>query len=253
VTCLIGIIVSAALTTNFGWVLFDLVDHYISSYIVIGVGLMQCISVGWLFEKETTAAVSKGHADSVKWLALIFWSGTVSMCFYANFGFKDAKEWGIIIIFLVSLIALYVSFSVSKLKFRSWYHEIVLCGVDKLAMSITSLSNEDGSRSNWMLAFELYFGICIKFINPAALLWLLCENLEADMSDPYSGQPEMMQIYSSVIVFITLALIFAPMFVCDYPEMFEHNVDLEFNADNVFALKLRGGHLPASKSMRMPH
>ena len=62
VTCLLGIIISAFFTTNFGWVLFDLVDHYISSYIVIGVGLMQCISVGWLFEKETTAAVSHGHA-----------------------------------------------------------------------------------------------------------------------------------------------------------------------------------------------
>jgi len=238
--CTLGILISALFTTNFGWVLFDLVDHYISSYIIIGVGLMQCISVGWLFEKETTAAQSQGHNDSIKWLGIIYWSGTVLMCFYANFGFKDAKYIGIIVIFVTTVIALAVSYKKSKLKFRSWYHEIVFCGVDKVSMSITSLSNDDGSRSGWMYLFEAYFGICIKFINPIALLWLLCENLEADLAAPYANQHEMMQVFSSCIVFITVALIFGPMFVCDYPEMFEHNVDNEFNADNEFALQLRG-------------
>lgn len=38
--CVMGIALSAIFTTNFGWILFDLVDHYMSSYIVIAVGLM---------------------------------------------------------------------------------------------------------------------------------------------------------------------------------------------------------------------
>lgn len=38
--CVMGIALSAVFTTNFGWVLFDLVDHYMSSYIIIAVGLM---------------------------------------------------------------------------------------------------------------------------------------------------------------------------------------------------------------------
>jgi NSS family neurotransmitter:Na+ symporter len=87
--CLVGIGLSAIFCQSFGWVLFDLVDHYISSYIVIGVALMQVISVGWYFEKESTAAVSKGHADSLKWLGFIYWICTVIICFYANFGFKE--------------------------------------------------------------------------------------------------------------------------------------------------------------------
>ena len=187
----------------------------------------------------------------MKWLGFIYWTVVILMCFYANFGFKESKFLGVLFIFLGSIVAFVVSFKVSNMKFRSWYHEIVLCGVDKLAMSITSLSQDDPTeRANWMVPFELYFGICIKFISPACLLWLLCENLEADMGDPYSGQPEKMQVYSSIIVFITIALIFGPMFICDYPELFEHNVDMEFNADNEFARKLRGGHMPASKSMK---
>jgi hypothetical protein len=35
-----GMALSAVFTTNFGWILFDLVDHYMSSYIIIAVGLM---------------------------------------------------------------------------------------------------------------------------------------------------------------------------------------------------------------------
>lgn len=115
---------------------------------------------------------------------------------------------------------------------RSWYHEIVLCGVDKISMSITSLSNADGSRSWWMIVFEGYFGVCIKFIAPIAFIWLLFGNLEADLSEAYAGQHEMMQMYSSIILFIAMLLIFVPIFACDYPEIFEHNVNIEFDADN---------------------
>jgi len=239
VVCVGGIILSAIFCTSFGWVLFDLVDHYISSYIVIGVGLMQAISVGWLFEKETTAAVSPGHAASLKWMGIIYWFFTITIAFYANFGFKDFKAAGLISIFITTCIALAVSKKVSRLPFRSWYHEIVLCGVDKVSMSITSISNEDGSRSWWMVPFEAYFGVCIKFVTPVALIWLLCENLEADLASPYAEQPELMQMYSSIIVFITIILIFGPMFVCDYPEIFDHDVNLEFMADNIYAMNLR--------------
>ena len=46
-----GIILSSLFTSNWGWVLFDTVDHYMSVYIVFSVGLMQCIAVGWIFER----------------------------------------------------------------------------------------------------------------------------------------------------------------------------------------------------------
>ena len=41
--------------TNWGWIMFDLIDHYLSDYGVILVGLLQCISVGWVFEASSTA------------------------------------------------------------------------------------------------------------------------------------------------------------------------------------------------------
>ena len=47
-----GIILSALFTSNWGWVLFDTVDHYMSNYIIYAVGFMQCIAVGWIFERQ---------------------------------------------------------------------------------------------------------------------------------------------------------------------------------------------------------
>jgi len=82
--------------------------------------------------------------------------------------------------FIISIIALYMSFKDSKMDFIVWYHEIVMCGTDKVAMSITVLQN-NGARAWWMLPFEFYFGILIKFVNPACLLFLFFEALAADL------------------------------------------------------------------------
>jgi neurotransmitter:Na+ symporter, NSS family len=38
--CFLGILISIVFTTNFGWILFDLVDHYISNYLILLVGLL---------------------------------------------------------------------------------------------------------------------------------------------------------------------------------------------------------------------
>jgi hypothetical protein len=48
-----------------------------------------------------------------------------------------------------------------------------------------------------------------------------------------------MQVYATTFLFAAYALIISAMFVCDYPELFEHNVDLEFNADNMYAAGIK--------------
>jgi len=184
VVCSGGTALCLLFTSNWGWVLFDFVDHYISSYIIIVIGLCQCISVGWIFERESTAVRSPAHRASLRSLALIYWCPTVLTCFYANFLFGQVQWVGVIILFVVSIAALYMSFRDSKMDFIVWYHEIVMCGTDKVAMSITSLQN-NGNRAWWMLPFEFYFGILIKFVNPACLLFLFFEALAADLAAPY--------------------------------------------------------------------
>jgi SNF family Na+-dependent transporter len=47
IVCIMGICITAALTTNFGWVLFDMIEHYVADYLIVPVGLLQCVCVGW--------------------------------------------------------------------------------------------------------------------------------------------------------------------------------------------------------------
>jgi len=232
--CVAGLLLSCLFTTNWGWVLFDLVEHYISSYIITAVGLCQCISVGWLFERAQTANRSPEHARSMRTLALMYWFPVVVLNFYANFGFPEVKNFGIVIIFVTTLIAFACSWYQSKMPFISWYHEILQCGTDKISMSITILSNPNGERSFWMLPFEAYFGILIKFVNPCCLIFLLFEALANDLKDPYGITQGTMPMFATMYVMIAILIIFVPMIMCDYPETFNHNVEKEFSADDIF-------------------
>ena len=112
--CLMGAVLSLTFTSNFGWVFFDLCDHYISSYVILGAALMQCVSVGWVFERESTARMSVDHRNSLRWLAIVYWFPVIIVSFYSHFGFPDNFEIGIIIIFVTSCISLLVSYMVAK-------------------------------------------------------------------------------------------------------------------------------------------
>lgn len=37
---IVGLLISYPLSSNAGWVLFDMIDHYISAYVIPGVGLL---------------------------------------------------------------------------------------------------------------------------------------------------------------------------------------------------------------------
>lgn len=175
----------------------------------------------------------------MKALSLLFWLPNIIISFYCNFSFSPIKYYGLLVVLFTTWIAMFVSFKLSRMEVNSWYHEIVLCGVDKLAMGVTSLTNCDHKRKSWMLPFESYFGISIKFINPVLLMWILCNNLMEDLSVPYNDQTYKMYIYSTIFVFIGALIVIVPLFTCTYPEVFEHNVNLEFLADNLFEIKLR--------------
>lgn len=239
IVTIMGISMTALFTTNIGWILFDMVDHYTSDYMVLAIVLMQCISVGWQFEADTTSAMSDGHRKAQKALGTLFWVPVVLLGFYAHFGFAANKEVALLVMIVTTMIACIVSKTVSGMTFSSWFYEIFGCGVGKLSMSITHLSNENGERSGWMPAFEFYFACAIKFINPAILTYMLFENFYGDVNSPYAEQPMDMQVLSSIIIVLMVFLVFVPMFICEYPEIFEHNIDLEFMADVIFEAKIR--------------
>lgn len=186
--CVIGVALTALFSSNFGWQLFDMTEHYLTRYVLLSVGLFQCIAVGWVFEFETTSNASEQHKRSLRYLTFFFWVPNFLVAFYCNFSFSPYKYWGLLVVFFTTLIALGISHKVSGMTGISWYHEIVMCGTDKVAMGVTSLTHCNHKRVWWMLPFESYFGISIKFINPVLLVWIIFNNLMEDFREPYLGE-----------------------------------------------------------------
>lgn len=90
-----------------------------------------------------------------------------------------------------------------------------------------------------MLPFEAYFGILIKFVNPACLIMFIFQAVAADLQEPFGITQGYMPVFASIYVFVAILIIFGPMIMCDYPEMFTHNVEKEFSADDIFETKAR--------------
>ena len=149
-------------------------------------------------------------------LSLLYWIPVLAVATYMSFGFRTHKLWGVIILVVMTFISFVTSWKLSELEFNSWYHEILMCGTDKISMSISILSNADQSRSWWMLAFEAYFGILIKFVNPACLIVFIMEGLAADLKQPFGITQGYLPVIASIYVFIAIIIILGPMMMCDY-------------------------------------
>jgi solute carrier family 6 GABA transporter-like protein 1 len=50
VLCVLGFLLSIPFCTNWGFVLFDVIDHYLSNFLLIIVGILQCFGCGWGFD-----------------------------------------------------------------------------------------------------------------------------------------------------------------------------------------------------------
>ena len=76
-----------------------------------------------------------------------------------------------------------------------------------------------------MIPFEGFFGICIKFVCPAVFLYMMSESLSLDLAIPFGSTSAEIQCIASIPVFLTVLIIFGPMFVCDWPERFNYDVN----------------------------
>lgn len=71
--CLIGLIFSVPFCTNWGFILFDVIDHYLCTYLLLLCGLFQCFGCGWGFDVDNTMNKSPGHSRAIIYLSVTFW------------------------------------------------------------------------------------------------------------------------------------------------------------------------------------
>jgi hypothetical protein len=256
--CGVGYSITMLFCTNWGYILFDLIDHYISDYVILLVGILQCVAVGWVFEYESTAIRSEGHREALRSLAGWFWIPILACSFYANFAFASVKWVAVIVGILCLCCACFCSgmwFRRTELGMRVWYTEILLCGVNKISMSVSTTAEDVENRGMCAKFFEFYFGVAIKFLNPAILTFLLMENLSADLAAPYSEQPQNMTVFGTIFVFFMACMMCAPMLLCSDIEEDQSWLD-HMTADDIAGGAMAGtgneGDNYASKTIELP-
>ena len=67
-----------------------------------------------------------------------------------------------------------------------------------------------------MAPFETWFGLSLKYINPACLWFIFCHNLYQDFTSPYADQELRMHLFAMFYVVVALIIIIVPMFLCGY-------------------------------------
>lgn len=111
-----GFIISIPFCTNWGFVLFDVIDHYLCTYLLFLVGIFQCFGCAWGFDVETTIAKSENHRKSLMYLTVSYW--TFLMIIGIVFVLVELIWVGIILLIVGDiLIVLLPSFMISKLPF----------------------------------------------------------------------------------------------------------------------------------------
>lgn len=244
--CFFGFLFSIPFCTNWGFVLFDVIDHYLCTYLLFLVGIFQCFGCGWGFDVENTLQKSEGHAKSLKYLSFSFWIYLLIV----GLVFVLVEQIGIGIIVLIVgyiLFCFIPSFLISKLPFKQWYAEVCMCGVRKLAYSMSKLSRgEDGQVQWWEPAFALYWSFTIKYFCPSVLWFLLVSNTKADVDKPYSGYAAHWQVIGLIVPLLGLAAFMLnicfflhdeQLDVNEFKERFDVDFVEEWDVGTVAALK----------------
>lgn len=79
-----GFVGSIIFTTQAGLLWLDIVDHFVTHYGLVLVGIFECIMVGWVFNLP----VLRNHINKVSSIQLgVWWDGLIKFCIPLMLGF----------------------------------------------------------------------------------------------------------------------------------------------------------------------
>ena len=142
VLCVFGFLGSFPFCFNFGFTLFDVVDHYLCAYLLNIIGVLQAFGCGWFFDASRHMAMSPGHRKSIQWLTISYWTLLVIMGTVGSIT-NSVMPTFITLAGIFIVICLPVSFKLSKLTASQWYNEVLLTGVKRIAYACSQMTRPD--------------------------------------------------------------------------------------------------------------
>ena len=127
-------------------------------------------------------------------------------------------------IFVVCLVCIgfIPSYKLSRLSFSDWYNDIAMCGVRKLAYSMTMLGRKTEGVKEWYEQFFVfYWGFCVKYLIPTALWFILINKVIADIKAPYGKYSTKWQVFGICVPVLGLLAFVLSTFLNVYEEPFD--------------------------------
>lgn len=97
-----------------------------------------------------------------------------------------------------------------------------MCGVRKLAYSMTMLGREDPAKRGWWEPFfVLWWGFCIKYGIPLVLFFIMINSCVNAAASPYGGMSTGWQVVGLLVPVSGIILLIAAMFIGVHEEPFD--------------------------------
>lgn len=188
--CIIGFCISLLFCTNWGFILFDAVDYYLSNYLLYLVGLLETFGVGWMFDNDRTAAMSENWQKAERINFYGFWL-ILAICGLIGVA-NESEIYGMLIFISIQFIAILPwSFITSEGSFSEWYDNVLMSSVKRISISMSKLARleeEDPTQKLWWEdACVFYFGFTVKYLNPMILWFVILYSIKSNMESPYGG------------------------------------------------------------------
>lgn len=185
ILCACGSVFSFIFCFNWGFTYFDVVDHYLSVYLLLLLGVFQCFGAGWVYDFDE--AVKHAPKMSVVIIGAAFWGALIPLSFSSVFFYPAQGLWAMLAFWVIQFIAWIVAGLTSGLSCGDFYRNVLMYGVHKLGCAISIPSCTNGKKACWVEPFIFWWGFCIKYFFPFAVTWLLASATAADVAKPYGG------------------------------------------------------------------
>lgn len=226
--CLIGLIITTPFCTNWGFILFDVVDHYLAIYLLYVVGILQCFGCGWCYDWPEASDVKKTKALNTLtygfWFILFvtgIWATAANNSKYGLLCFM-----GVIVLFIAP-----VSFIQADTTFQDWYDNVLMCGVHKLGYQMSKISRKatEGQDPDeklwWEAGFVFYFGFCVKYLIPTCLWFMVLYSAKGDIEKPYGKYDAVWQWLGLIVPVIGLVIFFFNVCFCIVEEKLDDDAE----------------------------
>jgi len=228
IICILGWAFSLLFCSSWGFTYFDVVDRYISVYLMFILGIMQCAGAGWFFRASEVMAPGAPTRTGAMVLSITYWGMVLIMGPLTVFVFKGAglAYLGIIIFWVVLLIGIVVSFALKgTMSATEWYQNVLFFGAYELSNELCKRSdfNTGSGTKWWMPLFTFYWAFSIKYFFPWAIWTLMMWNFQADITmdehgRSYGSYHVFWQLMGFVYPLIGLLCFIIPICLCDKPE-----------------------------------